>query len=258
MTLGDGVLELTVEDARDYLLVPDVRRFDAASRQHIVHAFQPLLERPIGSIFDEVQREDRRALDSAVLEALGLDPKVWLPRLYYGLTTLVGEWIELGSMRGKARRGKAVKAVRQVAEAVLTELLPQGARKFPDDFWSPAAKRGQFVEVRLPNAPLRHTGHLFGKEELVAEGGFTYLAKNRFEASYLLYAQQAGHEVARLPQQPVEISRTVTQYEQYVRQLRQQLYEAYYNRTLDQKQAARLTADALKKLHLPDLTGSDS
>lgn len=54
-------------------------------------------------------------------------------------------------------------------------------------------KRGRFTEIELPDAPLRHAGHLFGKEEPVADDGFTYHAKNRFEARYLIYAQQAGH-----------------------------------------------------------------
>ena len=74
VTMGDGALELTVEDARDYLYVPDARKFDKANRKAIHIAFQPLLKRPIGSVFNEIQRPDRQALDRAVLSAIGLDP----------------------------------------------------------------------------------------------------------------------------------------------------------------------------------------
>lgn len=47
-------------------------------------------------------------------------------------------------------------------------------------------------------------------------------------------AQAAGQQIARLPDKPVEVSRTVNTYLQYLRQLREQLYHAYSARTLDQ------------------------
>src|SRR5206468_716257 len=79
VSLGDGALELTVEDARDYLRIPDVRKFSATMQTEIQEAFEPLLGRPIGNVFDEVKREDRQVLDQAVLRAMGLDPDKWLP-----------------------------------------------------------------------------------------------------------------------------------------------------------------------------------
>jgi len=250
VTLGDGVLELTVEEARDYLRVPDVRQFSPEARQAIVAAFQPLLGRPIGSVFEEVKRADRQALDQAVLKALGLDPVAWLPRLYDGLTTLVRERAELGRVRNKARKSKRTRAANQVAEQVLADVLPDGPRCFPDDFWSAVARQGAFTEVALPPAPLRYAGHMFGREEVVAEGGFHYQARSKAEAKYLIYAQAAGREVACLPVQPIELSRTIANYEQYVRQTREALYEAYYHRTLDQKAASRFVASAMERLKL--------
>ncbi|MEN4101117.1 MAG: N-6 DNA methylase, partial [Anaerolineaceae bacterium] len=89
LTLGDGALELSVEDARDYLCVPDIRGFDHASREAITAAFHPLLKRPIGNVFEEITKPDRQALDQAVFSAMGQDPEAWLPRIYDGLTTLV-------------------------------------------------------------------------------------------------------------------------------------------------------------------------
>lgn len=250
VVLGDGALKLQVEDARDYFLVPDVRRFDASAQQAIVAAFQPLLQRPIGSVFEEVKRKDRQALDRAVLQAMGLDPAVWLPRIYDGLTTLVRERIELGRMRSKARKSKVTRAANKVADEVLADVLPDGPRRFPDDFWSTAARQGQFTEVALPQFPLRYAGHMFGREEVTAEDGFHYQARSKHEAKYLIYAQAAGQKAARLPAQPVELSRTVANYEQYVRQTREALYEAYYRRTLDQKAASRFVSSAMKQLRL--------
>jgi hypothetical protein len=91
---------------------------------------------------------------------------------------------------------------------------------------------------------------MFGREEVVAEGGFHYQARTKHEAKYLIYAQAAGQEMARLPAQPVELSRTVANYEQYVRQTREALYEAYYRRTLDQRAASRFVSNAIQQLKL--------
>ena len=255
VTLGDGALELKVEDARDYLHVPDVRQFDEADRQAIVDAFQPLLARSIGSIFDEVQQPDRQALDGAVLRAMGLDPDRWLPRLYDGLTTLVRERVQLGHMRGKARRSRPQRAANRVAQEVLQDLLPhpQGPARFPDDFFSPAARTGDFREIPLPSAPLRYAGPHFGQEQLITEDGQTLTVSNKFEVRYLLFAQASGQKVARLPEKPVEISRTVNNYVQYLRDLWGRLHGAYLTRTLDQAAAERFVGEAWRKFNLPEV-----
>lgn len=252
VTLGDGALELKVEDARDYLRVPDVRQFDEANRQAIVAAFQPLLTRPIGSVFDEVQQPDRRTLDATVLRAMGLDPDRWLTCLYDGLTTLVRERVQLGQMRGQARRSRPRRAAKRGAEEVLQDLLPHGPLNFPDDLFSPAARAGGFREIPLPSMPLRYVGPHFGKEQLVTDDGDTITVANRFEVRYLLFAQAAGQKVARLPEKPVEISRTVNNYVQYLRNLRQRLRDTYFTRTLDQAAAERFVGEIWRKFNLPN------
>jgi hypothetical protein len=252
-TLGDGALELKVQDARDYLRVPDVRQFDEAARQTIVTAFQPLLARPIGSVFDEVQQPDRQTLDAAVLQAMGLDPDRWLPRLYDGLTTLVRERVQLGQMRGKARRSRPKRAANRVKEDVLQDLLPHGPSRFPDAFFSHTASAGIFREISLPTASLRYVGPHFGKEQLTTDEGQTFTVANKFEVRYLLFAQAAGQEVARLPEKPVEVSRTVNNYIQYLRGLRERLHDAYFTRTLDQAAAERFVGEVWRKFNLPQV-----
>jgi hypothetical protein len=253
VTLGDGALELTVEDARDYLLVPDVRQFDQSAREAIETAFKPLLTRPIGSIFEEVKQPDRQVLDHAILQAMGLNPVEWLPHLYEGLTTLVRQRIQLGQMRSQSRRSRPQKAASRVAEEVLQDLLPHGPAKFPDEFLSPQAQSDLFREIPLPTARLSYKGHSFGKEELATAAGQTFYATTKFEARYLLLAQAAGQAVARLPEKPVEVSRTVNTYLQYLRNLREQLHHAYFARTLDQAAAERFVVEVWRKFDLPNL-----
>jgi methylase of polypeptide subunit release factors len=250
VTLGDGALELKIEDARDYLCVPDARKFDEASQQAIRAAFQPLLQRPIGSVLDEIQRPDRQALDRAVLAAIGLDADIWLPRLYEGLSVLVRERTELGKKRGQSRSSRSQKAAGRVAEDVLQDLLPEGAQRFPDDFLTPAA-HASLREIPMPEKPLHHRGQYFDKQELETDEREKLYLANIFEVRYVLYAQANGVRVVHMPEKMVEVTRAVNEYVKYLRDLRQRLYEAYFRRTLDQTAANRFVEDTWRKLKLP-------
>jgi len=257
LTAGDGVCELRVEDARDYLLVPDFSHVSASVAKTITRLLQPLLKREILSVFDEAKQDDRRALDTAVLGAIGLDPKKFLKPMHDGLCELVQERISLGQMRGKARktRTRGDKAEKQTAEEVLNEILPEGPRRFPDEFQSAAAAAGPRTVVALPKEPLIFDDSPMLMGVHTKDGTFNRDVKTPAEGKFLVYAQRAGHDVAEVPEKPVETSRTVANYEKYLRELRTQLYEAYYRRTLDTRVAARLTQAAFDRFRLPAVEG---
>lgn len=254
VTMGDGVLELKVEEANDYLLVPDLRNATAAQKKAITAAFETLCKREIGSVFDEVKQKDRQALDAAILSAIGLDPKKYLKPIYEALCELVRERISLGEQRGKTRKTKArkSKAENESFKEVLDEQLPNGPKRFPDDLLSADAAKGEMQEIPLPEAPLRM--------DIVLTHATLYAGKDQFrearfpaEGKFILYCQQAGQTVARVPVKPVEVTRTVANYESYLRELRKTLYDAYYRRTLDVAVAERLTQAAFDRFKLPKI-----
>ncbi|NLX96718.1 MAG: N-6 DNA methylase [Rhodopirellula sp.] len=257
LTAGDGVCELRVEDAREYLPVPDVRVSTKAVRGRVERLLEPLLERAIEAVPVELKKADRQAFDAAILKAVGLDPKKYLKPIYEGLCELVRERIELGQMRGKARKTKArgTKAEKKAVEEVLDEVLPEGPRRFPEEFFSGAAAGGSKTAVDLPEAPLIFDSSPLFTGVHTADGSFSRNVKTPAEGKFLLYAQRSGHRTAELPDQTVEVTRTVANYEKYLRELRKQLYDAYYRRTLDTRTAARLTQSALDRFHLPSVEG---
>jgi len=253
LVMGDGVLEMTIEDARDHLRVPDLRHANATQTKAIIDAFEKLCERDIGSVFEEVKQKDRQAFDTCILRAIGLDPKKYLQLIYDRLCELVRERIELGQMRGKARKTKARKtgAEKQTLQEVLLDELPNGPRHFPEDFFSDTAKAEPKTDIELPGTELiLDTGSLI-PALYARDKSWNRTMKSPAEGKFLLYAQQAGHKVAQVPVKPVEISRTVANYEGYLRELRKRLYEALYNRTLDARVASTLTQSILDKVRLP-------
>jgi hypothetical protein len=252
VTMGDGVLELTVEEANDYLVVPDLRKVSATQKVAIVSAFESLCKRKIGNVFDEVKEQDRQALDAAILNAIGLDPKKYLKPIYEALCELVQERISLGEQRGKMRKTKARKtnAEKENFQEVLDEILPEGPKRFPEDFLSADAAKGERVEVALPQTPLRLA---VSPMYVAVYAGMSQFRQVKYpaEGKFIIYCQQAGQSVAQMPSRTVEVTRTVANYEDYLRDLRKALYDALYRRTLDVSIAARLTQAAFDRFKLP-------
>jgi len=254
VTMGDGVLELTVEDANDYLLVPDLRNISAIQKKAIATALDSLCLRKIGSVFDEVKQNDRQSLDASILTAIGLDPEKYLRPIYDALCELVRERIDLGKQRSKMRKTKVRKAnaENESFHRVLGELLPAGPKIFPEEFLSAEAARGERVEITLPEKPLRlDLSPLF--MAVRSEHEVFRNLRNPAEGKFIVYCQQAGQAAARLPAKPVEVSRTIANYEGYLRDLWKTLYEAYYRSTLDVAVAERLTQSAFDRFKLPKI-----
>ena len=257
VTMGEGVLEYSVEDVRDYLFVPDIRIATEAQTKRMRACFQARLQRPIQAVRYEIERADTQSLDKALLMAIGLDPRKYLKPIYEALCELVRERIELGQMRGKARKTKSrgVKAEKKATEEVLDEVLPDGPKRFPDDFLSSAATAAIKTPIELPEAPLIFDNSPLFPAVHTADNSFSHPVKTPAEGRFLVYAHSCGHRTAALPEKIVEISRTVANYEQYLRDLRKLFYEAYFRRTLDTRKAARLTQAAFDRFHLLNVEG---
>lgn len=253
VSLGEGALDTTVEEAQEYLLIPDVKQLTYTAQEKILDAFDSLLARPIKSIFEEVKMPDRQQLDSLVLEALGLDPDKYLQPLYDGLCELVRERIELAKMRKKVKKARPERDMEKIKREVIQEFLPQGPRRFPADFLDPAIKPDMLKEISLPDEPLRLGNYFFGEQEVITDKGFVYKAKNPVEGKYLIYAQRSGVKKILMPTENMSLFKTVKNYEIYIRKLREEIGRDLLNRTLDQKIAERLLRQIFDEYNLPEI-----
>jgi len=159
-----------------------------------------------------------------------------------------------------AANGTAVRETRPpsltdpfIAE-VVKKILPNGVPSFSDDFLDPAAKLGEFKEVKLPDAPMRFRSPV-QRQELVTDGDFHYHASCPQEARLLLYAQQTGKRTVRVPKEAVIVVRCVAGYETFLRELERKLYLAYFDKTHNKPRAERLTRETFRVLGLPMMEG---
>jgi len=253
VNLGEGALDFKVYEAQDEIFIFSPDTIDVRFKKKIETKFLKITKRPIKPIFEEVKMKDRQELDSAILEAIGLDPKVYLPKIYEGLCELVRERLELPKVRKKARKTKTKRDIEKLKEDVIREILPEGVKKFPEDFWDVSIKRGKFKELDLLDQPLEISQPFLGEITISSKNEFTYKTRNPSEAKYLKYAHYNSAYRVKIPVEPIFILKTVSAYERYIRDLKNRLFEAFYNRIHDQKLSHNLTQSALEALKLPEI-----
>jgi len=135
------------------------------------------------------------------------------------------------------------------ADQVVSEILPDGPKRFPGDFLNSA--EAYCEEIQIPPGRIRLGQTTAAKQEIVAEDGVVYTAKNLVEGKYILYAHLAGSNPVRLPTEPFEVFKAVKQYEMYLRKLRGHLMQAYLERTGHEPTAEHLAKEAFTRLGLP-------
>ena len=238
--LGEGLLTFYGPDIVD-LPVIDPNKISTEKKKVIIKSFEQLSTRPILPIFEEVKMKDRQKLDSLVLEAIGLDPKKYLKPIYDGLCELVRERIGLAGMRKNVKKAKTEKDVEKLIEQVANETIPNGARRFPDEFIDSRYLKDA-KEISIPNEPLKLGSYFMGQQEIVSEGGFKYNASSLEEAKFIIYSQKPNSYIIKLPKDKIRITKSVDEYERYIKGLKDELFQAFFTRTHDHKLAETLVA----------------
>jgi len=252
VNLGDGLLTFYGPEINDLLFIYG-GNLNTEICDKILQAFETLLTRPIKPIFEEVKMPDRKKLDSLVLEALGLDPKKYLKPLYDGLCELVRERIDLAKMRKKVKKTRSEWDIEKVKQEIIMGFMPDGPKRFPDDFFDASVKKDEMKEVLLHDEPLRLGHYFFGEQEVITDSGFAYKAKSTVEAKYLIYAQRSGNSKVLVPTETMPLFKTVKNYENYLRKLRAEMGKALLCRTLDQHMAESLLNQILEENHLIEI-----
>jgi len=251
LNLGEGLLTFYGPDIEE-LLVPLSDAIAKTQKQKILKAFDKLLNRPIKPIFEEVKVKDRQAFDSAVLEALGLDPKKYLKPLYDGLTEMVRERIDLAKSRKKVKQAKVQKDIEKLKEQVIEEIIPDGVKKFPEEFVDSKYLKDA-NEISVTGETLKLGSYFIGQQEVISDSGFKYDASSLDEAKYVVYAQKPDSFVVKIPKKMPVLINAINDYEKYLKDLKAKLFEAFFNKTLDHKQADTFMQQVFEELGLPDV-----
>ena len=254
VNLGEGALDTTVEEAQEYMIIPNPQLLKGKLGEQILDAFDALSKRQIKPINEESKLRDRQKLDRLILQALGLDPAKYLKPIYDGLTELVRERIELGNMRKKVKQVKTQRDVDRLKKQVMEEVLPYGLKKFPEAFLEAPVKLQDYQNIPIPSEPLKLGMFFLGTQEVVTDSGaVVHQAQSVEEAKYIIYSQKPDTFVVSLPKDNVVKTKAVTGYERYLERLKAELFQAFFKRTFDHKNSDALAQRVFVELGLPDI-----
>jgi hypothetical protein len=133
-------------------------------------------------------------------------------------------------------------------DSVLQELLPKGPKAFPGEFLDGVKKT---VNLELPAEPISVVVLPGGKHAVQSALGFRRDVRNPTEGNFIYYAQLRGLKAVPLPAVMIEVFRAVKAYENYVRDLRHALLQAYERKSGHRPMAEHQTREAFKSYGLP-------
>ena len=232
------------------LPIPRLELMESLDTVELKKVFTVITKRPIKPIFEEVKMKDRQKLDSLVLEGMGLDPAKYLQPIYDGLTELVRERLELAGMQKKLKQAKPVRDIAKMTEQVMNALVQEGIKSFPVDFMNKKPKPQDCSNVAVQDVPLRLGDYFLGQQEVTGDG-FSYQASSINAAKYIIYAHKPAEYIVSLPNDESVVTKAITDYEHYLKELFQKLNQELLNRTFDHKQAETLSRRIFQELGLP-------
>ena len=216
-SLGDGVLKSPVYEVENILVPKNLPSFS-------VKKFENFLNREIKTVFEEVKQKDRIELDTKILEALGLDAKIFLPKIYEGLCELVKERLELPKMRKKKQKEGAKFAYDKVKQDVIEDCLPDGPRVFPADFYTKGIYEDLKFASHSTNGEKLHTEAFFSLYQMkTEEGEVIFELDSEAKADFAMILSRQTTFQIKIPAEEKIVEQILKNYKNYISNLSEQL-----------------------------------
>jgi hypothetical protein len=167
------------------------------------------------------------------------------------MVQLIGERLAIAQMRASRVASRRECDTEGILTEVLEEILPDGARYFPEAFWPQGFNEREiaaFKEVNVTGKRLRLGHAMLMQQEVVDEDGQVISCPSRAEAEFLIYAARPDAYIVRLPADKYVVEKTVASYMRYRVELERQFLRTFGERTLNHAEAETLTHRAMETL----------
>jgi hypothetical protein len=133
-------------------------------------------------------------------------------------------------------------------DTILAELLPQGPKEFPTEFMDGKALSDI---LKLPSEPVSVVQLPTGEYVVQSDFGFRHPVRNPTEGNFIIYAYLRGHREVQVPKQMIDIFKSVKAYENYLRDLRHALLQAYERKSGHRPMAEHQAKEVFTSSGLP-------
>jgi hypothetical protein len=148
-------------------------------------------------------------------------------------------------VKAAAEAGQGKPAAR---DAVLAEHVPQGPKEFPAEFVNGKVAS---EKLNLPTEPVSVVQLPTGDYVVQSDFGFRHPVRNPTEGNFIVYAFLRGHRHVQIPKQMIDIFKAVKAYENYLRDLRHALLQAYERKSGHRPMAEHQAKQVFASLGLP-------
>ena len=256
----EGNLKTEVVDA-NMMLVPDIRKASPEAAARAIAACERMSQRDAGRyLYEEFALDDRRELDDATLEILGIedaDERTALrDRMYWDVTALQRAIREREIIAQHDRRNAGQRAASS-PQAIADELWLDhesglNLLQFPEDFVARPSEGDIFDlpqgEVEVGDALMDEAGLLrVGTIRIGGRGGEVIDVRGAFRARFLeaiSLCHQAGQ--VRLPSEDV-CAEAVSRFSHYRQELRDRCHQLAQQRTANQSRQRAIAGALIRK-----------
>jgi len=241
INLGEGALDnMTYEAEKCDSL--DLRQIKVPKKS------MKYFTRKIFSIDKEIKQKDRKELDIAVLEALGLNPKEYLPRIYDGITEMVQERLALPKMRKKQKAQGVKVAYDQIKEAVIKDIIPNGVKEFPEAFYTLGDYEQLEFETYSTNGKKLKVESFFDKFELKDETGKVILeVDDEKKAEFAALLSEKETYRIKIPKDEKNAQKIIDAYKLYIKNLKKDLEANAHSKLHDWNLAEKMGDEIIEE-----------
>ena len=241
VNLGDGATKTEGIDWSNLMLAPKIPL-------EIRNIQDKFFNRKVLSVDKEIKQKDRKELDTAVLKALGLDPKTYLPRIYDGITELVRERLELPKMRKKQKKQSTKIAYDQIKEAVVKDIIPNGVKKFPEAFYVIGDYEELEFEIYSTNGKKLKIESFFDKFELKDETGKTiFEVDDEKKAEFAKLLSEKETYQIKIPKDEKTAEKIISAYKLYIKNLKKDLEANAHSKLHDWNLAEKMAEEIIEE-----------
>ncbi len=210
-----------------------------------------IFSRKILPIFTEIKQKDRIELDRKVLEAIGLDAKLYLPKIYEGLCELVKERLDLPKMRKKKQKESVRFAYDKVKQDVIDDCLSEGVKNFPQDFYTSDNYDLIKFDSYPTNGKLLITDAFFNSYQLKTEEGDTiFEVDSDVKAEFASIISRKKTFQIKIPSEEKVVEKILKNYKNYIVKLEDQLAANAKEKLHDWSIAEKMAKEILKEYGL--------
>lgn len=241
--MGDGVLTFYGPDIESTYLLKD----------EIDMKYKKNIERPILSIFEEVSQKDRKELDTAVLNALGLNAKDYLPRIYDGICEMVKERLELSKMR-KGKKKQAQKSeYTKIKQTVIEDCIIDSIKTFPMSFYRDYNKL-EFKQVSTTGKHLNYEPffNTFIIKDTDKKTILETVSKDEAEFAVILSYQKSTF-MLNVPIEEKALNQIISSYINYVNNIKNKIQTDANHKLHDWALADKMAKEILVEYNLIEL-----